>query len=176
METTVCPWCQTEIVWDEEIGPEEECPHCQNELKGYRTLQINLGEDEEQEQDEDLEDSRDPLGFWDEQDGGDLGTVRRIHSFAEAGADLLEYESAVERILDSQDEVPECPHCREYMVLAGQEQVDGTQSAAQKGTLLQMPYTLNVYVCSSCFSVSRFLAEEDRLQFIRTITESGKQA
>ncbi|WP_018756211.1 hypothetical protein [Paenibacillus terrigena] len=51
MEPVICPWCDTEIVWDEEIGPEEECPHCNNELKGYRTLQVQLDavtEDDEQ--------------------------------------------------------------------------------------------------------------------------------
>lgn len=47
MEPTVCPWCQSEIVWDEELGPEEHCPHCANELKGYRTLNIDLNDDEE---------------------------------------------------------------------------------------------------------------------------------
>jgi hypothetical protein len=26
-DEVICPWCHTEIVWDPEIGPEEECPH-----------------------------------------------------------------------------------------------------------------------------------------------------
>lgn len=175
MDTTVCPWCQTEIVWDEEIGPEEECPHCHNELKGYRTLQINLGEEEElDEQDEDTVDEQDALGFWGDDEAENLGVVRRVNSFAGAGADLLEYESAVESILDTQDEVPECPHCREYMVWAGQEQIGENNQQAAANPLLKAPYTLEVYVCSSCFSVSRFLAEGDRHQFIRGITSLKK--
>ncbi|USB34195.1 hypothetical protein [Paenibacillus sp. YPG26] len=176
METTVCPWCLTEIVWDEEIGPEEECPHCHNELKGYRTLQINLGdEDPEEEDEQEPEESQDSLGFWDADEEESSGAVRRVNSFATAGADLLEYESAVERVLGMQDEVPECPHCREYMLLAGQEQVNANSGMQQQNTpLLKAPYTLNVYVCSSCFSVSRVLSEADKHQFIRNITNSKK--
>ena len=56
MEPTVCPWCHTEIVWDEELGPEEECPYCHNELKGYRTLNINIGDEENNESEEDIYD------------------------------------------------------------------------------------------------------------------------
>ena len=41
----MCPWCATEIIWDEELGPEPNCPHCENELGGYRTL--SLGDNEE---------------------------------------------------------------------------------------------------------------------------------
>lgn len=43
-EKQVCPWCQMEIVWDPVIGPEEECPHCLNELKDYRTLTLDVDE------------------------------------------------------------------------------------------------------------------------------------
>lgn len=42
MSSQICPWCQMEIVWDAELGPEQECPHCFNELKDYRTLTIGL--------------------------------------------------------------------------------------------------------------------------------------
>jgi|HigsolmetaAR203D_1030402.scaffolds.fasta_scaffold00157_43 hypothetical protein len=41
-ETQICPWCQMEIVWDEETGPEDECPYCLNELKDYRTVTFRL--------------------------------------------------------------------------------------------------------------------------------------
>jgi Zn finger protein HypA/HybF involved in hydrogenase expression len=37
----VCPWCQSEIVWDEQIGPEENCPHCFNELGDYRSINLD---------------------------------------------------------------------------------------------------------------------------------------
>lgn len=46
-EIQICPWCQMEIVWDEETGPEEECPYCLNELKDYRTVTVHLDDEEE---------------------------------------------------------------------------------------------------------------------------------
>ena len=39
-QNQICPWCQTEIVWDDEIGPESVCPHCLNELTEYRTVHV----------------------------------------------------------------------------------------------------------------------------------------
>jgi hypothetical protein len=47
---TVCPWCQTEIVWDEETGPESVCPYCENELGAYRTIHIGLEPEDESAQ------------------------------------------------------------------------------------------------------------------------------
>ena len=43
----LCPWCDTEIVWDDEIGPEESCPHCGNELGDYKTVTYALDRDED---------------------------------------------------------------------------------------------------------------------------------
>lgn len=47
MSNEICPWCQTDIIWDEEIGPESVCPHCENELKDYRSLTLDLTEPED---------------------------------------------------------------------------------------------------------------------------------
>lgn len=55
MEHEICPWCQTEITWDEEIGPETICPHCANELGNYRTLNVDLAADEDELDDEETE-------------------------------------------------------------------------------------------------------------------------
>lgn len=174
METTICPWCQTEIVWDEELGPEEECPYCHNELKGYRTLNISLGSEEELEEDEPEEE--DHFDLWEEDDERHLNAIRRVEAFAADGGDLLAYESGVEKILDQQDEVPECPHCREYMMLAGtQTLADEFKSilpAGVKSPLLQAKAKLNVYVCTACFHVSRFLAEDDRNSLIRSVSDN----
>ncbi|MCM3703663.1 hypothetical protein [Paenibacillus macerans] len=188
METTICPWCQTEIVWDEELGPEEECPYCHNELKGYRTLSIALGSEEEFEdeyEDHPFGDSKhghhhghdheDEDDYWDDEQGGHLGAVRRLEAFTSSGGDLLAYETGVEKLLDHQDEVPECPHCREYMIYAGQQELapgslDAPIPAGLKRPLLQAPVKLNVYICSACFHVSRFLSEDDRISFIRTVS------
>src|SRR4051812_7357694 len=46
-QTAICPWCQTEIVWDEELGPEEQCPHCLNELGDYRSVALYEEEDDQ---------------------------------------------------------------------------------------------------------------------------------
>lgn len=193
METTICPWCQTEIVWDEELGPEEECPHCHNELKGYRTINITLGSEEEYEDEEsdhpfqdrkhsqeDDEDDEEAVGevFWEDEGDAHLGAVRRIEAFTASGGDLLKYETGVEKLLDGQDEVPECPHCREYMVYAGKQKLvpqdGGLLAAVSIGgdrPLLPKEAELNVYVCSACFHVSRFLDESSRIAMIRAISD-----
>ncbi|MGQ3479210.1 hypothetical protein [Paenibacillus sp. TY11] len=46
MEMTICPWCNMEIIWDEELGPEEECPYCHNDLKGYSDITDDEDESE----------------------------------------------------------------------------------------------------------------------------------
>ncbi|MDN4069570.1 hypothetical protein NYE70_00050 [Paenibacillus sp. FSL R5-0407] len=175
METTICPWCQTEIVWDEELGPEEECPYCHNELKGYRTLNISLGEEDELEEDEDLEAEEEGLGLWEEDDESHLNAIRRVEAFATDGGDLLAYESGVENILDRQEEVPECPHCREYMMFAGVQTLGADYAPVvpegAKGPLLKPAAKLNVYVCTACFHVGSFLSEDDRNALIRTVSE-----
>ncbi|WP_059051834.1 hypothetical protein [Paenibacillus senegalimassiliensis] len=189
METTICPWCQTEIVWDEELGPEEECPHCHNELKGYRTLSITLGEDNDFEDEaedhpfndrkhqHDEEDQDDDNAYWDdEEETSQVGGIHRLGALAAAGGDLLKYESGVEKLLDGQEEVPECPHCREYMLYAGKQPLTAehgfgvVQPAGLKGPLLPDSAELNVYVCTACFHVSRFLTEEARLSLMRVIS------
>ncbi|GIP57127.1 hypothetical protein MKX50_07755 [Paenibacillus sp. FSL W8-0186] len=175
MESTICPWCQTEIVWDEELGAEEQCPYCHNELKGYRTLNIQLGDEEEFEDEADGDEEG--ADYWEEGDTH-LDAIRRVESFVAGGGDLLAYESGVEKVLDGQDEVPECPHCREYMLHAGQQEISGSsfEPVVPKGMqspLLSGTLKLNVYVCSACFSVSRFLAEEERNTFIRTVSEKA---
>ncbi|MEF2966922.1 hypothetical protein V3851_13855 [Paenibacillus sp. M1] len=176
METTICPWCQTEIVWDEELGPEEECPYCHNELKGYRTLNIALGSEEELEEEEETQEEDDDLSLWGEHDESHLNAIRRVEAFAADGGDLLAYESGVEKVLDRQDEVPECPHCREYMIFAGTETLGAEFKPASPGglrePLVKTSAKLNVYVCSACFHVGRFLSEDDRNALIRTVSES----
>lgn len=175
METTICPWCQTEIVWDEELGPEEECPYCHNELKGYRTLNISLGSAEELDEEEEEEaDAEADTDLWEEDEESHLNAIRRLESFAAAGGDLLAYESGVEKILDRQDEIPECPHCREYMMFAGTQPLGADfEPAGQEAVeqpLVAGTAKLNVFVCSACFHVSKFLSEDDRNALIRTVS------
>lgn len=184
METTVCPWCQTEIVWDEEIGPEEECPHCQNELNEYRTLNIGIDEDEEdlepeaiahtRSHDEDKE--KEPLEpFWERDVISATPTIRALDKY-ETSHDLMNYEEMVEKVLDGQEEVPECPHCHEYMLLAGQQQItdSGFQPAIVKvlqSPVLSAPFTVDMYICSGCFHVQTTLSEEDRLRIVQALSK-----
>lgn len=180
METTVCPWCQTEIVWDEEIGPEENCPYCQNELKGYRTLSIQLGDEEEEGSEEEMDWEEEGLedeegaasSFWAQEDMQHQlpPSIRTLDKFEESH-DLMNYEESVEKILDEQDEVPECPKCRDYMVLAGTQEISDqgfvpTRFSALKAPVIQPPFRVNMYICTGCFHVETNLTEEDRLRMV----------
>lgn len=178
MENTICPWCQTEIVWDEEIGPEEECPHCNNELKGYRSLSISLGSDEEEMDEEIVEEheAEDSDSLWDDEESN-VTIGGKYSGFGGEETDLLAYEAGLGKVLEVQEEAPECPQCREYMILTGQQVIHGEQFASANGPhsqapLLEAPVTMNVFVCSSCFYVSHYLGKEDRLRLIKGISDN----
>ncbi|MDR0268804.1 hypothetical protein [Paenibacillus sp.] len=186
MEHTVCPWCQTEIVWDEEIGPEETCPYCQNELKGYRSLNIQLGDEEDAGDEEDWEDAEDAAdaddeageSFWAQEDMSHPlpPSIRTLDKFEESH-DLMNYEESVEKILDEQEEVPECPKCRDYMVLAGTQEVTEqgfipAKFSSLKGPVIQPPFRLNMYICTGCFHVESNLTEEDRLRMVDHLSQN----
>ena len=141
-DQVICPWCQTEIVWDEEIGPENVCPHCENELDEYRTVSFSVERDADGEEGED--DDK-PLG----------GAAARQRAFDEFGADafrplnarLIALEGKLDAILNEQEEVPECPSCREYMLEAGRQTVgpqgyEPTVHAAVRRTILPAPFEL----------------------------------
>ena len=188
MEPIICPWCQSEIVWDEEIGPEEHCPHCDNELKGYRTLNIgidslDLDEDEQEEtsgEDFNEYESGDMLNkpFWGHEDAG-VPAFKALDKYGE-DHDLMAYEESVEKVLDDQEETPECHHCREYMMLAGTQRIaDETFKSSVpdslKLPLLKPPFDLQVYICSGCFQVHYTLSEDDRLRLIEGLTGKPKR-
>ncbi|NMO96061.1 hypothetical protein [Paenibacillus lemnae] len=188
-EPTICPWCQSEIVWDEEIGPEEHCPHCENELKGYRTISVGLDDEEDEDvvgdelpdPDEDSSDIfQDPAGlnqpFWGGEKTRDPG-VEVLEQYGE-DYDLMAYEESVEKALDHQEEVPECMHCKEYMLLAGQQVVTGegfnpVHPPHLQAPLLKPPFQYQVYVCSGCFQVQYTLCDDDRQRLIKGLTESS---
>ncbi|MEN1985445.1 MULTISPECIES: hypothetical protein [Paenibacillus] len=183
MEKTICPWCQTEIVWDEELGPEEECPYCHNELNGYRTLNITLGDEEgaesvydEENEVEDDDQTADLTALWGEEVELKMPELRTLTKYADEGHDLLQYEEGVEKQLDVQEEVPECPHCREFMVLTGTQTTTAEHfasvhnHASGSGLLMPMPFTVQMYVCSGCFQVQYSLAEEDRMRLIQNLS------
>ncbi|WP_322903267.1 hypothetical protein [Paenibacillus campi] len=197
MDTTVCPWCHSEIVWDPELGPEEFCPHCGNELSGYRTLSIELDDEDEQEhapvvaREQALE-AAEMAQMADRQQGGlasraatlldeaelfqqpNLSSLKTVESYGDDSFNMVEYEQQVEQLLDGQEEIPQCPHCQEYMLLSGTQQM-GTSGftpvqMTANAAFLPVPYTVNVYVCPSCFHVHQSLDEAARLHLIDALS------
>ncbi|MBM7566787.1 hypothetical protein [Paenibacillus sacheonensis] len=166
----ICPWCQSEIVWDEEIGPERECPHCENELSGYRTLQFDMdgSEEDEPEEDEAATDA------WEADGSPDLT------DFVEYGSERLAMTGAVERLLEDQLEAPECPSCRELMLEAGTHVVKGDQfqpriPAALGLPILEKPFSLVLYVCPSCFHTENRLSVKDQEHLVSRLALAGDE-
>ncbi|OBA07918.1 hypothetical protein A9P44_00775 [Paenibacillus polymyxa] len=233
MEMTICPWCNMEIIWDEELGPEEECPYCHNDLKGYsdltdeedesesvpppahkhkdghenathdhadhegsvapalhahgeedlrgyRTLSIQLGDDDEQDilyeaEDEMVVEKPADAPLLQDNELHKLPVLHTLQKFEESGADLMAYEQGAEQILDRQEEVLECSQCGEYMLHAGLQTVtrEGFESSISPvlgKPVLDLPFVLNVYVCPSCFHVQQTLSEDDRLRMLEKLS------
>ncbi|GFN30910.1 hypothetical protein [Paenibacillus xylaniclasticus] len=169
---TICPWCHSEIVWDEEIGPEEYCPHCSNELTGYRTIQIGIDDenddtdvhvhshshDEEHDEDNWADDSEE----WTQ-------SAKAGDGFRQARRSSFAIEERIERVLDDQLEVPECPSCRGYMLEAGIHTVtSGNYSPSVPVSvgkpLLPVPFQTVLYVCPVCYETSTKLSLQAREQ------------
>lgn len=137
----VCPWCDTELVWDEELGPDDTCPHCGNELGDYRTVRVRL-----------------------EDASGDVSGVFDPR----AGTGLAGLEPVIRRMLDEQDELPECAQCGEYMLFAGtqtvSERFEPAAFVAVRSAFLETPFRLRLYFCPSCFRAEYQLSDEDRMK------------
>lgn len=155
----LCPWCQTEIVWDPEIGPEETCPHCLNELGEYRSVNVNITQtghqimlDDEDDDEDDYEDDFDISDFYDE---------------------------GVQRLLDNQEEAPECPSCHSFMLLAGSQKApaDFVPFVHDElgAPLLSPAFSVHIYVCPSCFKTEQQLSESDRLAMIDLLKQYGNE-
>lgn len=206
MDTTICPWCDSEIVWDPEFGPEELCPHCHNELNGYRTLNIALDEDEDEEyveggQKPPAEVRRAPVAPAaqpeEEQQSfasratsllndaelftqPSLSSLKTIEQYGDENFNMVQYEENVEQLLDQQEEIPQCPHCQEYMLLAGTQEMGGAgftplPATANNVAILPSTFKVNVYVCPSCFHVHQSLCEDERVAIIDKITNLNEQ-
>jgi hypothetical protein len=163
----LCPWCQTLITWDPEIGPEEECPHCFNELSGYRSLKLKIDKSEKFQEDEPL--------IADEDEDEDLSSSEGLLNLEE----LDEFQpdpitETVQSIIDLQDEAPECPNCREFMMFTGTRKMTGSEFTAHAPTvlgkpILQTPFVMNQYLCPHCFHIAFILSEDDRLEMVRRL-------
>lgn len=171
-EQTICPWCSSEIIWDEEIGPEKHCPHCDNELSGYRTMQIGLG-DEQDEQPEGKVSQQD----WDDEEDDDTynnsDNLDPANGFIGRNLSRIAAEGNLQQVIDVQEEVPECPSCREYMLEAGEQTIAGqfepTIHAVVGQPLLQAPFRVKWYVCPSCFTTTTVLSHDDRNQLLEAL-------
>lgn len=177
METTVCPWCHTEIVWDEEFGPEENCPHCNNELSGYRTVTVGIDGIEEEEVVEEPEQEvvNDDDDLWGDADKDSVVPIyNALNQFGE-DYDLKKYEESVSAILALQEEAPECTQCHELTILAGNQPITSFEPSAPATLgrpVLTAPFSLHVYVCPSCFHVQHSLAQEDRIQLVKNLSNA----
>jgi hypothetical protein len=166
-EHTICPWCQTEIVWDEEIGPEKHCPYCENELSGYRTVQIGIDRPDETDEEDDED--------WER----NSGQQHDFSEFRQYNRSQLAFEDALERIVDEQDEAPECPSCREYMMEAGTQTIPGQQFAPRTPQsvgepLLTAPFRVVWYVCPSCFRTDAKLAQPEQERLVQLLTKAAE--
>jgi hypothetical protein len=172
MAVTVCPWCQSEVPHEEGQEPEKFCPVCDNEMDGYRTLKVNIGDDEDEEEEEEVGIHRPHLS------GEDSISWNTDDSLQEKDEALLQFEEKVEQILDEQDFAPECPQCREYMVETGEQIISADQFHPRipevlGNAVLQAPFALIVYLCPSCFTVQTTLSESDRHNVARRLSESA---
>jgi hypothetical protein len=170
-EQTVCPWCQMEIMWDPEIGPETECPHCYNELTGYRTIPLIAEADEEKADIEQEEDHS-------ETDEIEVDDVDDYEDMLEESKAKDIYHEGVMLCLDTQLEVPECFRCQELMLFAGVQTVDSAAFVPEipvslGQSFLPKRFQLQLYVCPSCFTTESMLSTDDRDRMVQII--KGKQ-
>lgn len=179
----VCPWCQTEIVWDPEIGPEDTCPHCLNDLGGYRTVKFHLDhdgealEDHDHGDDADLEDEDADESPDDEDLDVEEGLDDYLDDYENEYRD--EYAEKVTECIDTQEEAPECTNCHELMLLAGIRRIDGPNYTPVVPTPLGKPFlpapvNVQLYVCPSCFKTDTYLAQEHREAIVRTFKSDEK--
>ncbi|RKP53948.1 hypothetical protein D7Z26_11180 [Cohnella endophytica] len=174
MAVVICPWCQSEIIQEEGQEPEKYCPVCDNELDGYRTLKLNIGEDEDEyddEEDDAGEDQATVISIDDE----DLSWVDE-ETLVEPNDELQQFEETVEQLLNEQELVPECPVCREYMVESGELLISANQFRHRTSetlggdAVIEAPFTLTMYVCPSCFAVQQILGDAHRHQVVRRLS------
>lgn len=159
----LCSWCATEIVWDEEIGPESHCPHCDNELRDYRSVEVSL-------------DDRAEADGVDNGDGANEEWLEDEEGYTRTSRSMLAAGSVMQRIIDEQDEAPECPSCREYMLEAGTQTIGGEQfqpfvPEATGQQILPNPFRVKWYICPSCHQASSQLALEERLHMLKKLAD-----
>jgi hypothetical protein len=168
MSQETCPWCHTDIIWDKEIGREEECPHCFNELDDYRSIKIK-GNSEE------LVKGANPFTLAESdvnQEEIDEDIEQLIDEIEDPPELLIQYELNVEAFRSTQEETLECIQCHEGMIFTGQQQIvdeKGYNSVIPDGLskpFLPTPYTVHVHICPSCFEIRKILSQDDRMKLM----------
>jgi hypothetical protein len=168
-QTAICPWCQTEIAWDEELGPEEQCPHCLNELSDYRSVNLTGPDDEEEYADGAEADSK--------------SEPSASYAAGVASEDLYTmsaYEAAARHALDRQEVFADCVVCGVEMMHMGKLQagniVKQPDSLSEwKRPLLDGKLEMDAFVCPTCFRVETKLTDPARMQFVQQLTEQESQ-
>ncbi|GEM_PF-1872206 len=140
----VCPWCDTEIVWDEEIGAEDMCPHCFNMINEYRTLGVTLDESGDSEEKDGLSEQS-------------VGTA--------LPRNWDQFDKQVKQYMEGQEEEAECEHCHEPMIAIGDMEVDRSRFLPRMPEfggppLLQPPFAVTWFVCPYCHATRNKLAAE----------------
>ncbi|MDP5276586.1 hypothetical protein [Chengkuizengella axinellae] len=178
----ICPWCDTEIVWDEEIGREEQCPHCLNELSNYRTMNVDLDLEEDETRSKSVNKSNSPK----ENAAEDIEDINTpildsfISKIEPKTDDLLQYEEGVYHYRRKQEESFECSNCHDFMIMVGDQEIKKDEfipyvPVSQAQGILQAPYKLNLYICPSCFEMKPVLSEQDRLKMMDALKKQQEK-
>jgi hypothetical protein len=144
------------------LGPEEYCPHCDNELSGYRTVQFGI--DREEDETEDWDGVEIPTDFSEEAEGKD-----KVWQEADA---------VLRTIVDDQEEAPECPECKEYMAELGVQTVGGnfqpkTHPSIGK-PLVNETFEVVWYVCPACFRTTSVMGQAGRDTMLERLVAQKK--
>lgn len=170
----VCQWCLTEIIWDEELGPETHCPHCDNELSAYRSVKVGLDRDNEGAAPLDNDEADEDDWMDEEEEEDDSEKYNEEEGFRGKNRSMLAAESVIQRIIDQQLEVPECPACREYMMEAGVQTIGGAEFKATEAqaigiAVIPNPFRMVWYVCPACYHTASFLSQSDREEMLNRL-------
>jgi len=134
-----------EITWDEELGPEPNCPHCYNELAEYRTVTVK----------------RDAaLAFDEEDDDAWSRYTRAAEKYLDAQEDVPECPQCQEYMVFAGDQ------------LIGEAHFAPRTPSPALPPFLRAPFRLETFVCAHCFTAHQRLAEKDKKALIARLAEA----
>ncbi len=150
----VCPWCEMEIYGESELGEDSKrCPHCENDLGDYRIVNLDLGMDEEEDE--------------------DVLTEANPQTETEEAVEVYfgPFEQVVRNIQDAHDETWECSNCEEMMIQVSEHTVESSNwnpitLSGWNQPLLSAPFQVTSWICPGCFRMEQALSEKDRKQLM----------